>query len=157
MWDSWLAKHVLPPWFASMVMAALRQTHRGQEYRGRASQGAALDKQACRVGCHCARMYTMKTGCSFFSELQRSSTASTYQASSLNIIFKVDHINMNTQQPHTPGNMPYDMYLYIYTYIYIYIYMYIYMGLLVNKAHVTSMVRLNGHGRITADTLWSGI
>ena len=37
----------------------MRQTHRGQEYRGRALQGAALDKQAFHVGCHRCRMYTM--------------------------------------------------------------------------------------------------
>ena len=69
--------HMLPPWSASMVMAARRQTHRGQEYRGRAAQGAVLNKQAFRLGCHRTRTYTMTTRCSISGELQRSSQAST--------------------------------------------------------------------------------
>ena len=38
----------------------MRQTHRGQEYKGRAQQGAVLDKQACRVGCHRTQIYIMR-------------------------------------------------------------------------------------------------
>ena len=54
----------------------MRQTHRGQEYRGRAWQGAVLDKQAIRVGCHLCRIYTMKPWCSNRGVLRGSSLAS---------------------------------------------------------------------------------
>ena len=42
-----------------------------QEYRCGAIQGAALDKQAIRIGCHRTRTYTMTTRCSVNGMLQR--------------------------------------------------------------------------------------
>ena len=44
--------------------------HRGQEYRGRDIQGAMLDKQPIRIGCHRTRMYTITSRCSVSGRLR---------------------------------------------------------------------------------------
>ena len=62
---------VLPPWPASMFMAASRQTHRDQEYGGKAMRRAVLDSRAVRLGCHRNRMYTTRKRCPANGELQR--------------------------------------------------------------------------------------